>query len=69
MAVDVPEVLLEAQLHVVGGRVVTVGVGRLDEQYVGTGRILVVAQDGLVRLAEVAGEQEPVAVPVVGAYV
>ena len=69
MAVDVPEVLLEAELHVVRAWVVAVGVGGLDEQDVRARRILEVAQDRLVGLPEVAGEEQAVVVAVVRADV
>ena len=51
VAVDVLQVAFEPQLYIVRRWMVPVGVGGLDKQYVGAGRILEVAQDRLVRLA------------------
>ena len=69
VAIDVLEVALEPQLDVVGARVELVGVSRLDDQDVGAGRIFVVAEYRLVRLAEVAREKQSVVVAVVGSDV
>ena len=69
MPVDIFEVALQPQLHIVRRRVILVGVGGLDKQNVRTCRILEVAQYRLVGLPEVAGEQQPVVVAVVALYV
>ena len=54
VAVDEFEIFFEAKFNVVGRGMILVGVGGFDDEDVGAGRIFVVAQDGLVGLAEVA---------------
>ena len=54
MAVDEFEIFFEAEFNVVGGGVILVGVGGFDDEDVGAGGIFVMAQNGLVGLAEVA---------------
>ena len=54
MAVDEFEIFFEAEFNVVGGGVILVGVGGFDDEDVGACGIFVMAQDGLVGLAEVA---------------
>ena len=59
--VDVLEISFEPEFHVVGRGVVPVGIGGFNQQNVGACGILVVADDRLVRLSEVSGEEKPVA--------
>ena len=54
VAVDEFEIFFEAKFNVVGRGMILVGVGGFDDEDVGAGGIFVMAQNGLVGLAEVA---------------
>ena len=54
VAVDEFEIFFEAEFDVIGRGMILVGVSGFDDEDVGAGRVFVVAQDGLVGLAEVA---------------
>ncbi len=54
MAVDEFEIFFEAEFDVVGRGMILVGVGGFDDKDVGASGVFVMAQDGLIGLAEVA---------------